>query len=68
MTIDITGDTVDQTLILAEEATSEGKPLSIALLGNAADIHHDMKSLKSALFLIWLKIKLQRGIGMTNTF
>lgn len=39
---DVKTDSIDEAIKLAIEAKTEGKPLSIALLGNAAEIHHDL--------------------------
>ncbi|ARI76125.1 urocanate hydratase [Halobacillus mangrovi] len=35
-------NSIDEALLMAEEAKQQGKPLSIALLGNAAEIHHQL--------------------------
>lgn len=39
---DVKTDNIDEAIRLAEAARNAGKPLSIALLGNAAEIHHDI--------------------------
>ena len=40
--LDIKTDSLDEALKLAEEARDEGRPLSIGLIGNAAEIHHEI--------------------------
>ncbi|MGM0753021.1 MAG: urocanate hydratase [Bacillota bacterium] len=39
---DVKTDSIDEALMLAYEARDQGKPLSIALLGNAAEVHHEL--------------------------
>ncbi|HLS35587.1 MAG TPA: urocanate hydratase [Bacillota bacterium] len=39
---DVMTTSIDEAIQLAEEAKEEGKPLSIALLGNAAEVHHKL--------------------------
>jgi len=39
---DVKTDSIDEAIQLAEEAKAEGKALSIALLGNAAELHHEL--------------------------
>jgi len=36
---DVMTDSIDEAVMLANEAKAEGKPLSIALVGNAAEVH-----------------------------
>lgn len=38
--LDVKTDSLDEALKLAEEARDAGKPLSIGLIGNAAEVHH----------------------------
>ena len=40
--LDVKTDSLDEALKLAEEARDEGRPLSIGLIGNAAEIHHEI--------------------------
>ncbi len=40
--LDTKTDSLDEALKLAEEARDKGEPLSIGLLGNAAEIHHEI--------------------------
>ncbi|WP_201714423.1 urocanate hydratase [Rossellomorea arthrocnemi] len=39
---DVKTDSIDEALMMAYEARDQGKPLSIALLGNAAEVHHEL--------------------------
>ena len=39
---DVMTDSLDEALLWAEEAKSKGKPLSIGLVGNAAEVHHEI--------------------------
>ncbi|WP_419880733.1 urocanate hydratase [Peribacillus sp. B-H-3] len=39
---DVFADSLDMALIIANEAKIKGKPLSIGLKGNAAEIHHEL--------------------------
>lgn len=39
---DIQTDSIDEAIRLALEAKEKGEPLSIALLGNAAEVHHEL--------------------------
>ncbi|TMU84070.1 urocanate hydratase [Bacillus sp. BHET2] len=39
---DVKTDSIDEALMMAYEARDQGKALSIALLGNAAEVHHDL--------------------------
>ncbi|SFC70783.1 urocanate hydratase [Bacillus sp. OV322] len=40
--LDVFADSLDMALIIANEAKIKGKPLSIGLKGNAAEIHHEL--------------------------
>ena len=40
--LDVKTDSLDEALKLAEEARDEGRPLSIGLIGNAAEVHHEI--------------------------
>lgn len=40
--LDIKTDSLDEALKLAAEARDAGKPLSIGLIGNAAEVHHEI--------------------------
>ncbi len=40
--LDVKTDSLDEALKLAEEARDAGKPLSIGLIGNAAEVHHEI--------------------------
>lgn len=40
--LDTKTDSLDEALKLAEEARDAGKPLSIGLIGNAAEVHHEI--------------------------
>jgi urocanate hydratase len=40
--VDVSTDSLDEALRLAEEATAAKRPLSIALLGNAADVYPEL--------------------------
>ncbi len=40
--VDVSADTLDEALKLADEAIAARKPLSIALLGNAADVYPEL--------------------------
>ena len=40
--VDVAADTLDEALKLADEAMAASKPLSIALLGNAADVYPEL--------------------------
>jgi len=40
--VDVSADSLDEALRLADEATKAKKPLSIALLGNAADVYPEL--------------------------
>jgi len=39
---DVMTDSLDEALLWAEEAKSKGNPLSIGLVGNAAEVHHEI--------------------------
>ena len=39
---DVKTDSIEEALMMAYEARDQGKPLSIALLGNAAEVHHEL--------------------------
>lgn len=39
---DVMTQSIDEAIALAENAKKEGKPLSIALLGNASEIHYEL--------------------------
>ncbi|MFD2044351.1 urocanate hydratase [Ornithinibacillus salinisoli] len=39
---DVMTESIDEAIKLANEAKEAGKPLSIALLGNAAEVHHQL--------------------------
>lgn len=39
---DVKTDSIDEAIRLAKEAKDQGKALSIALLGNAAEVHHEL--------------------------
>jgi urocanate hydratase len=39
---DVKTDTIEEALMMAYEARDQGKALSIALLGNAAEVHHEL--------------------------
>ncbi|WP_047983852.1 urocanate hydratase [Ornithinibacillus californiensis] len=39
---DVRADSIDEAILLANEAKAEGRALSIALLGNAAEVHHEL--------------------------
>lgn len=39
---DVMTDNIDEAIALANEAKSEGRALSIALVGNAAEVHHEL--------------------------
>ncbi|MCP3739722.1 urocanate hydratase [Rossellomorea sp. BNER] len=39
---DVKTDSIDEALMMATDAKEKGKPLSIALLGNAAEVHHEL--------------------------
>src|SRR5690625_7633168 len=39
---DVMSTSIDEAIQLAEESKEEGKPLSIALLGNAAEVHYKL--------------------------
>lgn len=41
---DVVTDSLDEAIRLANEAKVEGRALSIALLGNAAEVHHELLS------------------------
>ena len=40
--LDVKTDSLDEALKLAAEARDAGKPLSIGLIGNAAEVHHEI--------------------------
>jgi len=40
--LDCMAETVEEALLMATDAKEKGKPLSIGLLGNAAEIHHEL--------------------------
>lgn len=40
--LDTKTDSLDEALKMAEEARDAGKPLSIGLIGNAAEVHHEI--------------------------
>lgn len=40
--LDVKTDSLDEALKMAEEARDAGKPLSIGLIGNAAEVHHEI--------------------------
>ncbi|CEA02231.1 Urocanate hydratase [Jeotgalicoccus saudimassiliensis] len=40
--LDVKTDSLDEALKIAEEARDNGKPLSIGLIGNAAEVHHEI--------------------------
>ncbi|MFD2831085.1 urocanate hydratase [Corticicoccus populi] len=40
--LDISTDSLDEALKMAEDAKHEGRPLSIGLIGNAAEVHHEI--------------------------
>jgi len=40
--LDCMAETVEEALMMATDAKEKGKPLSIGLLGNAAEIHHEL--------------------------
>ncbi|SEP70578.1 urocanate hydratase [Virgibacillus subterraneus] len=39
---DVMADSLDEAIKLANNAKQQGKPLSIGLLGNAAEVHHEL--------------------------
>ncbi|MGD6966633.1 urocanate hydratase [Rossellomorea vietnamensis] len=50
--LDVQTDSLEEAMMMASEAKEAGKPLSIGLLGNAAEVHHELLKISAKIDIV----------------